>query len=145
MAEKCINALEVGCRVWAEHGYHEHGHDKVNVPAKTGGTVVASWNEFQTIQNPFYRVKWDSGETSVHYSTTLHCTGKFQTPNELREFVLAEAEKAKIVIGPMGGVRSFEIFLRNGDWVTGIVSKEELEARNIQVEVERLERKKRRP
>jgi len=36
---KCINSLETGHRVWTEAGLCDHGHKKVNVPAKTGGTI----------------------------------------------------------------------------------------------------------
>ena len=138
----CINWLEIGSRVWTEYGFHQHGHDKVNVPPETGGTIIAKWNEFMTMDNPLHRVNWDSGQKSVHYSNELFCIGHSRTITEFMAGILAEAERAKHTVGPNGGDRGFRIFLRNGDWVEGIYQlKQSLEQKNIPIEVEVLPRK----
>jgi hypothetical protein len=141
---KCLNNLEVGCRVWSAWGLHEHGHDKVSVPKNTGGTVIQKWNEFSTMDNPLYRVKWDTGQQSVHYYNTLYCIGRSQTEAAFTQSILAEASSVKITRGPMGGIRRFTIFLKNGDWIEGMVQLQpQLEAAKVPIELEQLERKKR--
>lgn len=143
MTAKCLNHLEVGCRVWT-YGQREHGHDKVSVPAQTGGTVVGKQNEFITIDNPLYRVKWDTGQESVHYSNTLICIGRAQTLDEFTQSILADAERIKVVRGPNGGLREFTIFLKSGDWIDGMSQLQpQLEAKQIPIELEQLQRKKR--
>lgn len=145
MSGKCLNALEVGSRVWAASGLHEQGRDKVNVPGKTGGTVIRKWKEFGTLDNFSYAVRWDTGQDTVHYFDTLYCIGQSKTDAEFLQAIFAEAERAKLTRGPSGGVRGFRILLKNGDWIEGMSQLvPQLEERKIPVDVEQLERKKRR-
>ena len=136
MSGICINCLSAGCRVWTEIGLREHGHKKVNVPAKTGGTVAPFSSEL-------YAVNWDTGQQSVHYPYELEAIGQARNRAEFQDAIMAEAVMVKRVVGPQGGERSFKIFLRNGDWVShsfGLESR--LKAAKIPIEVEKLERKK---
>jgi hypothetical protein len=144
MDGKCVNQLKVGCRVWAEFGLHEHGHNKANVPLKTGGMVVSARQEFQTIDQLLYTVKWDSGQDSVHYYESLCAIGSARDLNEFEGMIMAEAIRVEKVVGPNGGLRSAKIILRNGDWISGLYGLESrLEASNIPIQVERLERRRR--
>lgn len=97
-----------------------------------------------TIDNPLYRVKWDTGQESVHYSNTLFCIGRSQTLDDFTQSILVAAERAKIVRGPNGGLREFTIFLKNGDWIDGMSQLlPQLEANQIPIELEQLQRRKR--
>jgi len=143
---RCVNRLDVGCRVWAEWGLREHGHDRVSVPAKTGGTISSTRQEFSTIDQLLYTVTWDTGQRSVHYSNTLSSIGTARNLSEFQDWIVAEAVRGEIVLGPMGGLRSAKIFLQNGDWVAGMYGLEaRLEAANIPIQTERLPRKQRVP
>jgi hypothetical protein len=136
----------VGCRVWAEWGLYEHGHDKVSVPPKTGGTISSTRQEFSTIDQLLYTVNWDTGQRSVHYSNTLSSIGSARSLVEFQDWIVAEAVRGEIVLGPMGGLRSAKIFLRNGDWISGMYGLEaRLEVANIPIQTERLPRKQRVP
>jgi hypothetical protein len=144
MNGRCANSLEVGSRVWTEQGLHEHGHDKVNVPARTGGAVVSTYKEFMTLDQLLYTVSWDSGQRSVHYSNSLCAIGNARTLAEFEDTIVAEAVRAEMLFGPNGGFRRAKIFLRNGDWVDGMYGvQSRLEAANIAIQVEHLERKRR--
>ena len=140
MSGKCVNCLQVGSRVWAELGLVQHGYEKVNVPAKTGGTVASFPGELCA-------VNWDSGQKSVHYPNELLSIGTARNLAEFLDAMKAAAVKIKKVLGPMGGNRGITIFLRNGDWVTVNQHElrplvESLEAANIPVEVVQMEGKK---
>lgn len=140
MSGKCVNALAYGCRVWTEHGLREHGHKKVNVPEKTGGTVGPFPGEL-------FSVKWDSGQESVHYGNELCVIGDARDLPELEDMIIREAVRCRLVLGPQGGTREVTIFLRNGDWANGLYAwRVRLESRvaaaNIPVDVEHLARKK---
>jgi hypothetical protein len=147
MSAECINKIEVGCRIWTEHGgLFEQRNNSVNVPAKTGGTITSIWNEFTTINDPLCRVQWDTGQITIFYCGNLFSIGRFKTLAEFEAFILAEAQRAELVLGPMGGFRSLTIFLRNGDWINGTQEmSEDIKYKNIPVEVVRLEKKKRGP
>lgn len=141
---KCINSPEVGSRVWTK-GFFEHGHKKVSVPAATGGTVIGRWNEFMTMDNPLHRVKWDTGQESVHYFEELFCIGQCRSKVEFEATILAEAERVKQTIGPNGGKRGLQIFLRNGDWVDELYDLlPRLKEKGIPIEIEQLEKRPRR-
>ena len=143
MNGKCVNSLEVGCRVWAEFGLRDHGHDKVNVPAKTGGTVVSAGQEFSTIDQSLYAVNWDTGKHSLHYSNTLCAIGQARNLAEFEDAIVAAAVRGQIVLGPNGGRRGGKIFLRNGDWVDEMCGLQaRLEAANVPIQVERLARRR---
>lgn len=140
MSGRCVNCLEVGSRVWAELGLIQHGHEKVNVPAKTGGTVAP-------FPGGLCAVDWDSGQQSVHYPNELLSIGTARNLIEFLDAMKAAAVRMKKVLGPMGGNRGITIFLQNGDWVAANQHElqplvESLEAANIPVEVEQLKRKK---
>jgi hypothetical protein len=140
-----IDLVAVGRRVWTEPGLHGHGWHKVNVPPATGGIVVSSFNEMRTIDNPLYNVKWDTGQTSTHYFGELKCIGQARTLCEFHEAILAGAERAKVVIGPNGGLRRFDIYLKDGAWAQDAAElREQLENLKIPIEVEHLQRKPRR-
>ena len=146
MNGKCINRLDVGCRVWAEYGFHEHGHDKVSVPPKTGGTIISTRQEFYTIDQLLYTVNWDTGQRSVHYSNTLCAIGNVRTLSEFEDSIVAQAARGEMVLGPNGGLRSAKIFLQNGDWVAGMYGlQSRLEAANIPIQIERIPRRPRQP
>ena len=141
MSGRCVNALVYGCRAWAEHGLHQHGHKMVNVPAKTGGTVAAYAGEL-------YAVNWDTGQQSVHYYNELHmrlCViGSARTLAEFEDGIMAGAVSVRKVLGPQGGVREFTVSLNNGDWASGLSYLEpRLLAANIPVHTEQLARKQR--
>jgi hypothetical protein len=112
-----INSLAPGRRVWTYYGLREHGHEKVNVGPQTGGMVVSRANEFNTLDNPLYTVKWDTGQESVNYGNDLQCIGQYQTLGEFDQMILAEAVQVKRVVGPQGGLRHSTTYLRNGDTI----------------------------
>lgn len=117
MNGKCLNEIVEGCRVWAKWGLHGHGRDKVSVPAKTGGTLMRKWKEFSTLDNYLYTIKWDTGQTSVHYRNTLpFCIANFKTEAEFESMVVAEASNFELIDGKFRG----KVFLRSGDWVEGV-------------------------
>ena len=138
---KCINHLKGGCRVWAELGLRDHGHNKANVPAKTGGSVISTRQEFYTIDQLLYTVKWDSGQESVHYGNELHCIGQCRSLTEFEALIHTETIHIKQTLGPNGGKRGLVISLRNGDWIEDYYSiLPELEQKGIPIETERLPR-----
>jgi len=144
MSGRCINGLDVGCRVWAECGLHEHGHDKVSVPPKTGGTIISTWKEFYTIDQLLYTINWDTGQRSIHYSNTLCPIASARTLTEFGDLVVAQATRCEIALGPLGGLRSAKIILQNGDWVDGMYGLQaRLEAANIPIQIERIPRRSR--
>ena len=140
MSGKCVNCLEAGSRVWSEHGLIQHGYEKVNVPAKTGGTVAP-------FRGGLYAVNWDSGQQSVHYPNELLSIGNARCLAEFLDSIKAAAARLKKVLGPLGGNRGITIFLRNGDWISADQHElrplvESLEVTNIPVELEQLEKQK---
>ena|ERR1039457_2906203 len=112
---KCFNEIDVGSRVWAAWGLREHGRDKVNVPNKTYGTVIRIWKEYPSMDgNELYTIKWDTGQTSVHYGNTLPiCIANFKTEAEFENMVIAEASCYELIGGKFQG----KVFLRSGNWV----------------------------
>lgn len=137
MSGKRVNLLDIGCRVWAEYGRHEHGHKKVNVPAKTGGTVAYFSSEL-------YAINWDAGQQTVEYPNELCVIGMARNRTEFEDTIISQAVSSRKVVGPQGGLREFTIFLRNGDWITNsAIAESRLEAANIPIQVEKLARKKR--
>ncbi len=138
---KCINRLDVGSRVWVV-GLYQHGYNKITIPSPTCGTIVAKWNEFSSMDNPLHRVKWDTGQESVHYFQDLYCIGQCRTKSEFEDSILREAERAKQTIGPNGGKRGLRIFMQNGDWVDDLYSMlPQLKEKGIPIETEQLERR----
>src|SRR5690606_26033214 len=123
--------LEVNSRVWAAYGLHNHGRDKVNVPAQTGGKIISKWNEFSTMDNPLYKVQWDTGQQSIHYSNTLYAIGQAKDYVEFQQNILDCAERAELIIGPTGETRRLKIYLKNGDWIDGLFDlREKIETAN---------------
>ena len=136
---KCINSLETGHRVWTEAGLCDHGHEKVNVPAKTGGTI----EPFPSYSGGLNAVRWDTGQRSVHYDNELFVIGNARSLTEFEEAIMAEAIRVSRILGPQGGNRQFMILLRNGDWVSGIsycYLLPRLEAANVPIQIEQLAR-----
>jgi hypothetical protein len=130
-----INRLDVGYRVWTEYGLREHGHAKTNVPPKTGGMIFASWHPYTSVDVLLYRVKWDSGQESVHYAKTLFSIGKARSLTEFEEFILAEAVGVELVEWPKGKLRDAKIRLLSGDYVDGLYGlRERLESANISIQ-----------
>jgi hypothetical protein len=118
--EKYLNRLEKGYRVWTESGFHGHGHDKVNVPPQTAGTVIEAWQEFRTIEQLLYKVEWDSRQISIHYACDLLAIGSFRDLAEFQAYAAANAVLIREVKGPNGGLRGAKVILKNGDWIEGL-------------------------
>ena len=141
---KCINALDVGNRVWTENGFLAHGPNRVDVPVKTGGTITSKENRAVFAENYLYYVRWDSGHETAHYSNELFCIGQSDNPDEFRNLICNAAVRAKTVVGPKGGLRSCAIYLKNGDWVHGMSEVVgELQSKGVEVETQRIPRQKR--
>ena len=140
MSGKYVNALELGSRVWAEHGLHEHGHEKVSVPAQTGGTVAPFGGDLFT-------VRWDTGQESVHYSSELLSIGNALNLSEFLDGIMVAAVRVRKTLGPRGGDHGSTIFLRNGDMIycapyefKSLLAS--LEAAGIPVEAEQIQKEK---
>jgi hypothetical protein len=136
-----LNYLKEGSRVWTFEGFREQGHRKVSVPAATGGTIRRVWKEFSTGDQCLYDVKWDTGQESTYYANQIESIGESRTVDEFYDLVVARADRAKLVLGPQGGFRSFTIYLKDDEWVAGFGKlKPMLEAAGIPIEEERLPR-----
>lgn len=145
MLGSCINCLKVGARVWTEYGYLDHGHDKITIPPKTGGVIVARWNEFSTIDNPLYRIGWDDGKKSVHYGQDLVCISTFRTLAEFHQMIHEQGVRARQVVGPNGGARGCTAYLVDGSTIENYYpALQILKESGKPIETDRIARKPRR-
>jgi hypothetical protein len=101
-------ALRVGCRVWTESGYLEHGPfdgPKQDIAGSQGGEVIATERPYSTMDQFLYTVRWDNGQMSKHYARELFSTGRFRTRKEfMAAFFLVDTIQMRV--GPKGGFRS---------------------------------------
>lgn len=101
-------AIEKGCRVWTEYGYHQHGPvdgPKQDIMGPQAGEVTGTEKPYYTMDQLLYSVLWDNGQTSKHYYQELFSIGRFNTR---AEFEAAFKLKGEITmkVGPRGGFRS---------------------------------------
>ena len=100
----------------------------------------------RTFPGNLYVVNWDTGQQSVHYHSNFMRKCFFQSQMQAAHWtefeadsVMVDAVGVKKVLGPQGGIRSYSIHLRNGDWVLGDYDLEErLKAANVPIEMEQI-------
>lgn len=103
-----LNELRVGNRVWTEAGYPDHGPlegPKVSIPPNVGGSIIDTEKPYRTMDQLLYVVRWDTGQTSKHYSKQLCCIGHFPDLSAFRRAMEAATGAAEVVLGPQGGFR----------------------------------------
>jgi hypothetical protein len=151
-----FNSLEIGKRVWSFSGYVNHGPidgAKINIPANTGGKITSVSRPYSTMDHFLYQISWDSGEISKHYFSELDPIGICSHIDEY-EVLLKQGKNAKLVIGPQGGFKRFEmtihfkdqdyeIRLSNSQKDNWSWTKELLEKNGVLYETEKLAMKKR--
>jgi hypothetical protein len=114
-----LNELRVGNRVWSMGGYPDHGPKEgpmVSIPADTGGSIVATGKPYRTMDQLLYVVRWDTGQTSKHYSKELCGIGQYATWPTFSRAIETASGQAEVVLGPQGGFRKAraDVMLDNG-------------------------------
>jgi len=102
-----INVPYIGCHVWTESGYTNHGPDtgpKVSIRPKSLGMITGSVGQFagQTL----HTVRWNDGLLSKHYFYELDCIGPFDSLDSYHQ-ALGQARAARLWRGPRGGFQMF--------------------------------------
>jgi len=99
-------------RVWS-YGYRDHGPlegPKIDIAENMGGTVTSVEPRFG---EHLWTVKWDNGQVSKHYATSLNCIGRFNHVSEYDAAVQAVRVlgPVEVTIGPQGGFRGAKLRL----------------------------------
>jgi hypothetical protein len=108
-----FNSIDKGKRVWSK-GYPNHGPldgAKIDIATNIGGTIVAFSRPYSTMDFQLYEVKWDSGQTSKHYYKELQPIGTCKNWDDYEE-ILSTGENAKVIFGPRGGFKKFEMIIK---------------------------------
>ena len=106
-------ALSIGCRVWTELGYIDHGPydgSKITIPPKQGGKITATQKPYYSMDDLLYTVQWDNGQVSKHYARELFRIGRFQSRVEFEQ-AIEPVGPAEITVGPKGGFRHAKLEL----------------------------------
>lgn len=105
--------LEIGARVWTDHGFRDHGPmdgPKQDIAPNMGGEVLDVFeNAWGT--GELYEVCWDNGQKSVHYPRKLLCIGRFRTRREFEAAIQFEGP-VELTLGPQGGFRGARLRVR---------------------------------
>ena len=104
-----FNEPAIGKRVWTERGFPNHGQlggATTSVPPATLGEIVATERPYSTMDMLLYTVRWQSGQTTKHYSKHLFCIGAFQSLPPFLDAVRT-ARNPRLLKGPRGGFLEF--------------------------------------